>query len=306
MTGKIVGVVRVHELNFVADMVEEQLIRGNLRWLANFNEVQRDYAVGNVRFQIHASGSLQEKGLFLSRIYSTLVTPKYAIHFLLYTGADIDSKLLRTIILSCKNKFGSDDWVFLALVQTQPLSRGLREAITGMDEKSLGITAYGLTSKETVFSNNVLGKGLAKSLKLTEAKFEAFDLPNYLKSFVITLFLSTMLLVVLAFSGLREAVGPLALLLATGFSLVVGYSVYKSRYHTTLMLDSKGFRLLQGSKINEGRWSDYADVSIYIAPNRETFLRLQGSEHRFDLPLSRAGISRKETFSAIRQLVHNK
>lgn len=291
------------ELNFIIDMVEEQLVKGGLRWLANFNEIQKDYTVGNVRFPLYASGGLQERGFFLSRIYSTMVTPKYRVHLFLHTGQEVDSKLLRSMILSCKGKFGPDDWVFLALVQSQPIAKGLKDTIGDVTEKTVGITAYSLASKETVTSDNVLGRGLAKHLKLTEAKFEAFDLPNYMKSFLAIFFIGTMFLVVIALSGLREAVQPLTILLMLAISVVVGYSIYKSRYHTTLTLSAKGFKLKQGNNIKEGRWSDYKDLTIYISPNREAFLRLHAEDNRFDIPMSRTGISRKETYNVIKELI---
>lgn len=291
------------ELDFIIDMVEEQLVKGGLRWLANFNEIQRDYTVGNTRFSVYASGGLQERGFFLSKIYSTMVTPKYKVHLFLHTTQEVDPKLLRGIILSCKGKFGPDDWVFLALVQSKPLGKGLKEAIRGTEDKNVGITAYSLESKESVSSDNVLGKGLAKHLRLTEAKFEAFDLPNYLKSFLVIFFMSTMFLVVIALLGLRQAIQPLTLLLMAAISIIVGHIVYKSRYHTTLTIGTKGFELKQGSNVKEGKWSDYTDLSIYIAPNREAFLRLHAKEDKFDLPLSRAGVSRREAFNFVKALI---
>jgi hypothetical protein len=293
----------VNELNFIIDMTEEQLVKGNLRWLANFSEIQRDYAINNTVFPIYASGGLQERGFFLSKIYSALVTPKYKVHFLLYTSPEIDSKLLRNIILSFKNKFGPDEWVFLASVQTGPIGKNVKETITGMQEKTIGITAFSLASKETVCSDNVLGKGLAKNLKLSEAKFEAFDFVNYLKSFLIIFFLSAMLLVALALLGLSGAIQPLTLLFAGAFSILVGYSVYKSRYHTTLTLSTKGFKLKEGGKVIEAKWSEYSDVTIHIAPNREAFLRLHAKDNKFDLPLSRAGVSRREAFNFVKDLI---
>ena len=50
------------ELDFITDMVEEKLVKGNLRWLANFNEIHRDYPISDIAFPIYASGSLQERG----------------------------------------------------------------------------------------------------------------------------------------------------------------------------------------------------------------------------------------------------
>lgn len=293
----------MYELDFVIDMVEEKLAKGGLRWLANFQEIQRDYVMDDITFSIYASGSLQEKGFFLSRIYSALVTPKYRIHFFLYTGPETDARMLRKIILSCKGKFGQDDWVFLGLVQSRPLGKGLEETVRNMDDKNIGIAAFSLESKETVTSNNVLGRSLEKQLKLTEAKFEAFDWPNYLKSFTIAFFLGISLLVFISLSGLREAIQPLTLLFMVALSLIVGQRIYKARYHTTLTLNDKSFLLKQGGTVREGKWSDYADVAIYITPAQETYIRLRSKKDTFDLPISRTGISRKEAYDAIRQLV---
>jgi hypothetical protein len=284
-------------------MVEEQLAKGNLRWLANFNEIHKNYQIGEATFPIYATGSLQERGFFLSRIFSTLVTPKYKVHFLLYTATEFDPKLLRKIILSCKSRFESADWVFLSLVQTQPLDRETKNAAKSIEEKSIGVAIYSLGSKELVSSENVLGRALTKQLKLTEAKFEAFDLPNYVKSFTIVFSLGIVMLIFIALSGLRQAIQPLTLLLMAVFSLIAGHRIYKTRYHTTFSLDGKGFQLKQGSKTTEGEWSDYSEVSFYVTPSHETCIRLHSKDKKIDLPLSRVGLSRKEAYDAIKQLV---
>jgi hypothetical protein len=298
----------VNELDFVTDMVEEQLAKGNLRWLANFNEIRRDYTIGDVVFPIYATGSLQEKGFFLSRIYSALATPKYKIHFLFHDSPEIDPKFLRKLVITCKDKFGPDDWVFLGLVQSQPLGKATKDAISTTADKTVGIAAYSLASKETITSNNVLGKGLAKQLNLTEPRFEAFDLPNYLKSFTIVFFLSTLALVIITLLGVRQALANpiVTLLIAAVFSLILGHRIYKTRYHMTISLNNKGFQIKEGTRIKEGKWSDYTDVTIYITPRHETCLRLHSTEGDFDLPISRTGISRKETYSAIKQLIKRK
>lgn len=298
----------MYELNFITDMVEEQIVKGNLRWLANFNEIHKDYVIGDITFPIYASGGLQERGFFLSRIYSALVTPRYKIHLLLYTAPEVNNKLLRKIILSCKNKFGADDWIFLGLVQSQPFEKTVKEAITNTADKTVGIAAFSLTSKETVTSNNVLGKGLAKQLKLTEAKFEAFDVPNYLKGFTIIFGLGTLMLIAIALSGVPQVFSNtiLTFLLLAVFSLIAGHRIYKMRYHVTLSLNSKGFQLHEGRRLTEDKWSNYSDVTIYITPRLETCLRLHSKEESFDLPVSRVGISRKEAYNAIKQLIKKK
>jgi hypothetical protein len=293
----------VQELIFVNEMVEERLVNGDLRWLASFNEIHRDYVWNDIVFPLYASGTLQERGFFLSRIFSALVTPKYKINFFLYTSQEIDPKFLRKMILSCKSKFGPDDWVFLALAQNEPLGSLLKKTITEMHEKAIGIAAYSLKSKESVSSDNVLGRNLAKQIKLTEAKFEAFDWVNYLKSFTIVFLFGIALLVFISFSGLREAIQPLTLLLLAVFSVIIGHTMYKRRYHTTLTLGSKEFEIREGNTVKEGEWSDYDDVAIHITPNREICLRLSGKEKTFDLPISRTRLSRTEAYNTIRQLI---
>jgi hypothetical protein len=73
----------------------------------------------------------------------------------------------------------------------------------------------------------------------------------------------------------------------------------------TLTLSNKGFQLNEGKKITEGKWSTYSDVTLHITPRYETCLRLYSKE-TFDLPLSRVGLSRKEVYGAIRELVKKK
>jgi predicted aminopeptidase len=90
------------------------------------------------------------------------------------------------------------------------------------------------------------------------------------------------------------------------FSIIVGYVIYKSRYHMSVSIDSKGFQLREGKKIKEGKWTDYSGLSIFISPKLETFLRLKSKDATFDLPLSRTGMPRRETYSMVKQLMKKK
>jgi hypothetical protein len=296
----------MYELTFITNLIEEQLVKGQFRWLANFSEIQRDFLVEDMIFPVYALGGLREKGFFLSRIYSSLVTPGYKVHFLLYSSPEIDSAILRKMILALKRKLGSDDWIFLVLVQGQPIGKTLRDGIESIDDKNVGICGYGVGEKALVVSNNVLGRGLSKQLKLSEVKFENFDLPNYLKSFTITFALGVGLLVFLALSGFPQAISPITLMILAVICIVLGQIVYKSRYHTSLTIDSRGFKLKEGSKIKERKWTNYEDLSLYVSSNLETFLRLKSKNETLDLPISRTGMSRRETYTIVKHLVKRK
>jgi len=299
-------VTLLHELNFIADMVEEKLAKGNLRWLANFREVHRDYAVGDITVPVYALGTLEERGFLLSRVFSTFVTPKYKIHFLLHTSEETDVKFLRKLIVSCKNKFGSDDWIFIELVQDKPIGDAVKDAVKGIGDKGVGVVLSSLASKDEVSSENVLGKGLKKQLKLTEAKFEAFDLPDYLKGFAIVFLLGTVVLIALSLFFSIPAANAVSLLVMAFLSIILGYPIYKTRYHMVLLLDDKGFEISKGKSSTQGKWTDYADAAIYIAPNREAYIRLYSKKGTMDLPFSRVGISRKDAYRAVKQLIKKK
>jgi hypothetical protein len=103
-----------------------------------------------------------------------------------------------------------------------------------------------------------------------------------------------------------SSVTPASLALLLLFSVVAGYPVYKSRYHMVVKLDGKGFEVLKGRSMTNGKWSDYSEVSIYISPSRESFLRLHKGKDTFDLPITRVGMSRKDAFDAVSRLVRKK
>jgi hypothetical protein len=294
------------ELTFINDLIEEQIIKGRFRWLANFNEIRRGYAVEDLAFPIYASGGLQERGFLLSRIYSAMVTPRYKVHLLVYSAPEITTDLVKKIIYALKRKFPAPDWVFLILVQGQPIRNSLKAGIEDVDDKNLGIAAYGVGENGTVTSNNVLGRGLGRQIKPNEAKYENFDVPNYLKSFTATFVLGIGLLIFLAISGLTLALSPATILIMLVLAIVVGYAIYKSRYHMTATIDSKGFKIREGKKITERKWSTYSSLSIYISPKLETFLRLKSKDETFDLPLSRTGLPRRETYHMVKQILKSK
>jgi hypothetical protein len=290
------------ELSFIADMMEEQLAKGNLRWLANFTEIYRDYVLGDFVIPIYAVGSLTEKGFFLSRIFSFFVTPKYKIHFLLYTSAELSVKSLRKIILSCKRKFGADDWIFITLVHSRPIEKNVKNTVLNLADERVGVAAYSLASKDEISSDNVLGRALKKNLKLTEARFEPINVLDYLKSVAIVFTLGTLFLVALLFLEVNTNMF-LSLLIMLAFSIIAAYPIYKRRYHTIFSVNSKGFKLWKGRNLVEGRWSDYKDISIYITPQHEACIRLYSKEETFDIPLSKVGLSRKEAYNAIKQIL---
>jgi hypothetical protein len=297
----------MNELNLTVDMVEEQIVKGNLRWLANLNEIHRNYRMEDLTIPLYASGGLEEKGFLLSRLFSSLVTPKYKVHLLVYTHEEFNESLLKKLITLCKRKFGKDNWIFLALIQTKAIEKSVREMIESFEESPVGVTAYSLESQDYVVSNNPLGRGLKKQLRLTEPTFEAFDLPDYVKSFTIALAVSTIMLLTVQFISALPiftlAYLPITVMSVLLFSIMAGHLLYKSQYRTTLTMTAQGFELRKGQSSVKKKWADFKNATIFITSKRETLIRLHGENETFDLPLSRVGLSRKDTLNSIKQVL---
>ncbi|MEM4245667.1 MAG: hypothetical protein QW390_00040 [Candidatus Bathyarchaeia archaeon] len=289
-------------LDFIADMVEERLVKGNLRWLANFKEIFRDHKVGEFKIPLYAKGELREKGFLLSRAFSALVTPRYKVHLILCLSDLFTVNSLRSLIISCKKSFDADDWIFIGLVQEKPLDRSVQEAVKNIGDERVGLVAYSLQTDDQVASRNVLGEALKRQLNLTEARFEAFDATSYLKSFAASYFLMVAIMIVLTILG-AQLISPLSLLVAAAFSMIAGYRIYKARYHTVLKLDKEGFELHKGKAKETGEWRHFTHSSIYINPKHETYLRLYSGEEFLDIPLSRLGLSRRDMYEAIGRLI---
>ncbi len=293
------------ELDFISDIVEEQLAKGHLRWMANFTDIHRDYALDGFKVSVYASGGLEEKGFFLSRIFSFFVTPKYGVHFLLHTADEVGAQSLKKLVETCKKNFMKDDWIMIGIVQKRPIRRETKYAILSTDDRRVGIAAYSLTTKEGLSSNTTLGKSLKKRLKLGELRFEAFDLPDFLKSVTIIFSLGTLGLLLLSFINI-PAVSPLTLLFMFLLSVIFGYRLYKTRYHTILTMNDRGFKVIKGKSHVEGDWSDYEDASIHISNKRESYIRLSSKDKTVDLPVTRIGLSRRDTYNAITKTLSKK
>ena len=300
----------MNELSLSVDLVEEQIVRGNLRWLANFNEIHRSYRLEDLTIPLHASGGLQEKGFLLSRVFSSFVTPRYQVHLLVCTYPELNESTLRKLITLCKRKFGTENWTFLILVQSKPFDKSVKKTIETYEEAPVGISAYSLESKEAIASNNTLGRGLKKQLKLTEPTFEAFDLPDYVKSFTIALFAGTMTLLIVQWVTSLQIFGishlPITIVSLILFSIIAGHLLYKSQYRTRLIMAVDGFELRKGKKVTKRKWAEFKDVAVFITPGHETYIRLYEEKGFFDIPLSRVGLSRKDTYNDIKQILNRK
>jgi hypothetical protein len=113
---------------------------------------------------------------------------------------------------------------------------------------------------------------------------------SVLKSCVI-FFMVQAIAVLLFFSYIWEtpmAYRFLMLFINIAISAVLGWQLYKQRYHLVFSYDGKGFTLKQGYKEEIGhKWSEFSKVSLIRTEYGSFSVRLQRDSDHFDLPVSK-------------------
>jgi len=71
-------------------------------------------------------------------------------------------------------------------------------------------------------------------------------------------------------------------------SVLLGWRLYKSLYHTVFTYDNEGFTLKKGRKdVNSYKWNEFSKVSLFRTESGELSVRLYRDGEHFDLPASK-------------------
>lgn len=293
-------------LGTIVDVIEEQLLRGKMRWLATFKEIYKNRNIGNLNISLYAKGSYRERGFLVSRIFSALFLPKRSIHFLAYTTKKAGEGDVNKLLNTRKKLKVDDDWFLISIVQEESLDPFLRRRISRFGERETGILAYSLKTSEIVRSDNALGKAMAERLNLRGLTFEAFDMADYVKSVGMVFVVGIIAVTVTSFINLLIALrffAPVPILSWLAASMMVGYTLYRRRYHCVLTLSERGFSIKKGKDAFKGAWKDFQDALTFVDDNGEEFVRLIGRDESVDLPTSRVGISRHRLLEVVEEFV---
>jgi hypothetical protein len=76
--------------------------------------------------------------------------------------------------------------------------------------------------------------------------------------------------------------------LNSAIAVVLGWRLYKYRYHTVFTYDDESFTLQKGKGEEVKRkWKDFSQVSLFRTEYGELAVRLYINEEFFDLPMSK-------------------
>ncbi|HDN80418.1 MAG: hypothetical protein DRI61_02115 [Chloroflexi bacterium] len=145
--------------------LERNLILGSGRWVANFNESFRDFLLGGYSFAMMVRGSTRSGGFFLSRLFATLALPDYNVACFVYAG-EVKKSTLQTIVGLLRKYMQENDirWSWLVVPREGPFSEGLKDAVSRMDFREIGVALLDLTSGE-IHTNPHMGRKMIRYVR---------------------------------------------------------------------------------------------------------------------------------------------
>lgn len=146
--------------------LERNLILGSGRWVANFNEAFRDFQVGDVSFDLMVRGNTRSGGFFLSRLFATLVLPDYQVACFVY-AKELKKSLLHHIVdlLRTYMKENGVKWVWLVLAKEGAFSEGLKEAVSRITHREIGVALLDVETGEA-HTNPHMGQKMVRYVRV--------------------------------------------------------------------------------------------------------------------------------------------
>ncbi|MBI1802005.1 MAG: hypothetical protein HY259_14430 [Chloroflexi bacterium] len=148
--------------------LEQNIMIGSARFVADFAESFQDYRVGDVTFDLMIRGGTRlRQGILMSRAYSYFVGPNHFVSCFVHLGAAEGARF--HALTRAVTKFDKDEemtWAWLVIVNRGPFSRGTVRLAELWEKKEIGIALVDCEAEEiSGHSNNYLGRTLAKHVK---------------------------------------------------------------------------------------------------------------------------------------------
>jgi hypothetical protein len=146
--------------------LENSLMLGSGRWVADFTESFWEYPLGDVLFDMFVSATVRPKGFFLSRVAAWLTTPNYYVACFAYSH-DPDlrdlSQVLNTISTFLKKEEFA--WAWLVIPHEGPFSRKAKSMVENSSIREIGIALVELQSEEIVNSESHWGRQMVRFIR---------------------------------------------------------------------------------------------------------------------------------------------
>jgi hypothetical protein len=117
--------------------------------------------------------------------------------------------------------------------------------------------------------------------------YSPIQMYNLFKSVMIIFVLQAVVVLIAPFFS-EQIVRVSILIVNVVISVLLGWRLYKSLYHTVFTYDNEGFTLKKGRKdVNSFKWNEFSKVSLFRTESGELSVRLYRDSEHFDLPASK-------------------
>jgi hypothetical protein len=147
--------------------LEQNLMLGRGRWVAEFNESFRNFPVGGHTFDLYVRGGTRPRGLLLSRLFAYFSLPSYNVAFFARHVPEHDVNL-GDLCKAVEDRAAQNNvrWTWLALIRSASFPEELVEKVDGFGKPELAISLVNLADRDIDTSPNVLGRKALSLLRI--------------------------------------------------------------------------------------------------------------------------------------------
>jgi len=146
--------------------LENNLIVGGGRWVADFTESFWEHQVGGLTFDMIVTGHMRTRGFLLSRFISWLAMPNYQAACFVYSQ-DPELKRLSKTLKAIKGFMQERElaWSWLVVPREGAFSQQAKAVVEKDESQELGIALVDLSSQEITSSRSYIGRRMPRFVK---------------------------------------------------------------------------------------------------------------------------------------------
>lgn len=150
--------------------VEKSLMLGKGRWIADFVESFRDFKVRDLEFDVFIRGNTRMKGFLLSRLFSIMLNPNYAVGCFMISTESVkhfDRKFLGKALSGIQSYMKDKEmkWSWLFIFTTKGIGE-MKAHIENIKDQSVGVVLVDTKSGNMIHSSSYLGRQAKGFIKL--------------------------------------------------------------------------------------------------------------------------------------------
>jgi hypothetical protein len=146
--------------------LEDNLMVGSGKWVADFNESFWEYPLRDLVFDMYVAAKVRPKGFYLSKVAAWLTTPNYYVACFAYAkdpGLEQLHEVLATIARFLEEQEFA--WAWLVIPHEGAFSRKAIAMVERNDIRDIGVALVDLSSQQVISSSSYWGQRMARFVK---------------------------------------------------------------------------------------------------------------------------------------------